>query len=288
MALLEVRGLEVAYGDSRALWGVDIYVDRGEIVALIGANGAGKTTLLNTIAGLLRPSSGNIYFDGDLISGLSADEVVVRGIALVPEGRRLFPGMTVRENLLMGAYRRSDRKKVVEDLDRVYSLFPVLSDRRQQIAGRLSGGEQQMCAIGRGLMSRPQILLIDEMSLGLAPVVVDRLIDKLETVHLEEETDIVLVEQDAQLALDIASRGYVMENGHIVMAGATAALRDAPSVRDAYLGLSSREQSAGSAAREAVDRSRQRGDMAGPQEAKDSRRSNFSREENQQAKREEK
>jgi ABC-type branched-subunit amino acid transport system ATPase component len=286
MALLEVRGLEVAYGDSRALWGVDIYVDRGEIVALIGANGAGKTTLLNTIAGLLRPSSGNIYFDGDLISGLSADEVVVRGIALVPEGRRLFSGMTVRENLLMGAYRRSDRKKVVEDLDRVYGLFPALSDRRQQIAGRLSGGEQQMCAIGRGLMSRPQILLIDEMSLGLAPVVVDRLIDKLETVHLEEKTDIVLVEQDAQLALDIASRGYVMENGRIVMEGATATLRDAPSVRDAYLGLSSREQSAGSAVREAVDRSRQRGDMADPQEAKDSRRSRFSTEENQQAERE--
>jgi len=288
MALLEVRELEVAYGDARALWGVDIYVDRGEIVALIGANGAGKTTLLNTIAGLLRPSSGDIYFDGDLISGLSADEVVVRGIALVPEGRRLFPGMTVRENLLMGAYRRSERRTVVEDLERVYGLFPVLSDRQQQLAGKLSGGEQQMCAIGRGLMSRPQILLVDEMSLGLAPVVVDRLIDKLETVHLEEKTDVVLVEQDAQLALDIASRGYVVENGRIAMAGASAALRDDPSVQDAYLGLSSREQSAGNAAREAVDRSRQRRDMAGPQDANDSRRSSFDREENQQAKRERK
>jgi branched-chain amino acid transport system ATP-binding protein len=268
MALLEVRGLEAAYGDARALWGVDIHVERGEIVALIGANGAGKTTLLNTIAGLLRPLSGEIYFDSKRISGLSADQVVTRGIALVPEGRRLFPGMTVRENLLMGAYKRKDRKMVLEDLERVYDLFSVLGDRKGQLAGKLSGGEQQMCATGRALMSKPQVLLIDELSLGLAPVAVDRLIERLETIHREEQTDILLVEQDAQLALDVADRGYVMENGRIAMANTAEILREDPKIQQAYLGFSEAERQADDDAGEVVSLQDIGGDEANPDNGK--------------------
>jgi branched-chain amino acid transport system ATP-binding protein len=234
-ALLSVKGLSSGYGDVQILRDVSLEVRENEIVALIGANGAGKTTLLNTISKLLTPMAGTIAFAGTDITSVRPDEVVGAGIVHVPQGRRLFPGLTVRENLLQGAFLRRDAA-VDEDLEWVYGLLPRLKERAAQLAGRLSGGEQQMCAIGRGLMTRPRLLVIDELSLGLAPLVVDHLLDLISRIN-EKGTTVLLVEQDVQVALEHAHRGYVLETGRIVQTGAAEELLDDPRIRQAYLGL---------------------------------------------------
>jgi branched-chain amino acid transport system ATP-binding protein len=235
-ALLEIRDLCSGYGDVQILWDVSLEVRKGEVVALIGANGAGKTTLLNTVSQLLRPRSGTIRFDGRDITRARSEEVVGAGIIHVPQGRRLFPGLTIRENLLQGVYLRQDAKKIAEDLDWVYGLLPKLKERADQLAGRLSGGEQQMCAIGRGLMGRPRLLLIDELSLGLAPLVVETLLDLISEIN-RSGTTVLLVEQDVQVALEHAHRGYVLETGRIVQSSPAAQLLEDPRIRQAYLGL---------------------------------------------------
>ena len=235
-ALLEIRDLCSGYGDVQILWDVSLEVRKGEVVALIGANGAGKTTLLNTLSQLLRPRSGTIRFDGRDITRARSEEVVGAGIIHVPQGRRLFPGLTIRENLLQGVYLRKDSKKIAEDLDWVYGLLPKLKERADQLAGRLSGGEQQMCAIGRGLMGRPRLLLIDELSLGLAPLVVETLLDLISDIN-RSGTTVLLVEQDVQVALEHAHRGYVLETGRIVQSSPAAELLQDPRIRQAYLGL---------------------------------------------------
>ena len=234
--MLEIRGLSTGYGAVRILRDVSLVVGAGEIVTLVGANGAGKSTLLNTVCGILRAHDGRVTFDGADITGLPTETIVGRGITQVPEGRRLFPHMTVRDNLLMGAYRRRDGAGIRRDLAWVYELFPILEDRQNQAAGSLSGGEQQMCAIGRGLLSKPRLLLLDELSLGLAPIMLDVLVEALQKIH-QEGTTIFVVEQDVATAFDIASTGYVLENGHVVLAGPTAELRLNPHVKKAYLGL---------------------------------------------------
>jgi branched-chain amino acid transport system ATP-binding protein len=233
--LLRVDRLNVAYGDVQVLWDVSLEVRRGEMLALIGANGAGKSTLLATISGLLRPRSGRIVFDGREVTGAPADAIVQAGIAHVPQGRRLFAGLTVKQNLMLGAYTRRDAEQE-KDLAWVFDTFPRLSERRQQLAGTMSGGEQQMCAIGRALMSRPKLLLIDEPSLGLAPVVVDDLLDVLRKVH-EQGTTVLMVEQDIQTALEEADRGYVIETGHITLTGPAAELLANEDIKKAYLGI---------------------------------------------------
>jgi branched-chain amino acid transport system ATP-binding protein len=233
--LLRVDRLNVAYGDVQVLWDVSLEVRWGEMLALIGANGAGKSTLLATISGLLRPRSGRIVFDGREVTGAPADAIVQAGIAHVPQGRRLFAGLTVKQNLMLGAYTRRDAEQE-KDLAWVFDTFPRLSERRQQLAGTMSGGEQQMCAIGRALMSRPKLLLIDEPSLGLAPVVVDDLLDVLRKVH-EQGTTVLMVEQDIQTALEEADRGYVIETGHITLTGPAAELLANEDIKKAYLGI---------------------------------------------------
>jgi branched-chain amino acid transport system ATP-binding protein len=234
--VLEVRGLSAGYGQVQILRDITLSVSAGQTATLVGSNGAGKSTLLNAICGIIRPSAGRITFDGVDITGWPCEAIVARGITQVPEGRRLFPQMTVRENLLMGAYRRRDRHGISRDLGWIYGLFPVLRDRHRQRAGSLSGGEQQMCAIARGLMARPRILILDELSLGLAPIMLDVLVDAIQKVH-EEGTTIFLVEQDVAVAFDVASTGYVLENGRVVLSGATPELKTNPHVRKAYLGL---------------------------------------------------
>jgi branched-chain amino acid transport system ATP-binding protein len=234
--MLEVSRLEAKYGDVQALWGVDLNVREREIIALVGSNGAGKSTLLRSISGLVRPSAGSVRFLGYEISGKPAQQIVKTGIAQVPEGRRLFPGLSVMDNLTMGAYLRRDKDQIQKDLDRVFAYFPQLKDRRNQLAGKLSGGEQQMCAIGRALMSSPKVLLIDEMSLGLAPVVVDTLIEVVSALRRDGMT-IVLVEQDVQAALELADRGYVLEHGRVAVEGPARELLVNDHVRQAYLGL---------------------------------------------------
>jgi branched-chain amino acid transport system ATP-binding protein len=235
-ALLTVKGLSSGYGDVQILRDVTLEVKEKEIVALIGANGAGKTTLLNTISQLLRPMAGTISFAGGDITRVPPDEIVEAGIVHVPQGRRLFSGLTVKENLLQGAYKRRDTPGIESDLEWVYGLLPRLRERASQLAGRLSGGEQQMCAIGRGLMSRPRLLLIDELSLGLAPLVVDHLLDLISRIN-EKGTTVLLVEQDVQVALEHAHRAYVLETGRIVQSGPAEELLDDPRIRQAYLGL---------------------------------------------------
>ncbi len=215
---------------------VSLEVREGEVVALIGANGAGKTTLLSTISRLLTATSGSVRFAGKDLTRARTDEVVRAGIIHVPQGRRLFAGLTVRENLLQGAYLRRDGPEIAEDLERIYALLPRLEERAGQLAGRLSGGEQQMCAIGRGLMARPRLLLIDELSLGLAPLVVERLLDLISRIN-REGTAVLLVEQDVQVALEHAHRGYVLETGRVVQSSGAAELQDDPRIRQAYLGL---------------------------------------------------
>ncbi len=234
--MLEIRGLEAGYGGVQILRDVTLTVETGEIVTLVGSNGAGKSTLLNTICGIVRPSAGHVVLEGQDITGWTSEAIVAVGITQVPEGRRLFPRMSVRENILMGAYRRRDGTSVRHDLDWVYGLFPVLAERGGQPAGSLSGGEQQMCAIARGLMARPRLLILDELSLGLAPVVVDTLVDALHKAHADGTT-IFLVEQDVATAFDLATTGYVLEDGRVVLSGATASLRTDPHVKKAYLGL---------------------------------------------------
>jgi branched-chain amino acid transport system ATP-binding protein len=234
--LLRVANLDVAYGDVQVLWRVSLEVFPSEVVALVGPNAAGKSTLLSTISGLVRPRAGSIEFGGQIISSASTQRIVELGLAHVPEGRRLFPAMSVRDQLLLGAFRRKDRAAVSADLDRVLSMFPRLRDRLQQLGGTLSGGEQQMVAIARGLMARPRLLMIDELSLGLAPVVVESLMDTIGQLNADGMT-ILIVEQDVQAALERSTRGYVLETGHIALAGSAADLLRDPRVRQAYLGV---------------------------------------------------
>ena len=225
-----------APGFTRILKGVSLRVPEGQIVTLLGANGAGKSTTLKTISGLLRPRKGSITFRDRDIASTPADQVVKMGISQAPEGRRLFPRMSVIENLEMGAFQRSDRRGIREDRDRVFELFPRLAERRHQKAGTMSGGEQQMCAIGRALMARPTLLLLDEPSMGLAPIFVERIFETVVEVN-KQGTTILLVEQNALMALDVASRGYVLETGHIALADDAKALRDNEQVRKTYLGV---------------------------------------------------
>ena len=233
--LLEVRGLVAGFGTTPVLFDVDLDAWAGELVALIGANGAGKSTLLGTLTGLVRPSAGTVRFDGRAVTGLRPEQIVAHGLVHVPQGRRLFSTMTVERNLLLGAYRRRDRE-VKADLQRILCYCPALTDKLQRDAGTLSGGEQQMVAIGRGLMARPRLLMIDEPSLGLAPNIVDRVMEVVKAIN-QDGTSVLLVEQDVVLALEIADRGYVLENGHIVMSGPAAQLRHDPAIRKAYLGV---------------------------------------------------
>ena len=233
--MLEVNGLKVSYGGINAVKGVDLEVKAGELVTLIGANGAGKTTTLKALAGLLRPAAGRIHYNGDDITALPAFQLVRRGLALVPEGRGVFGRLTVEENLAMGAYSRRDRANVAADYDRVYELFPRLAERRRQLAGTLSGGEQQMLAMGRALMSRPRLLLLDEPSMGLAPLLVQKIFETIRQIAAEGVT-LLLVEQNAKLALEVCHRGYVMESGAITLADSAPRLLTNPQVRQAYLG----------------------------------------------------
>jgi branched-chain amino acid transport system ATP-binding protein len=233
--ILDVEAIHTYYGSIQALKGISLQVFEGEIVTLLGANGAGKTTTLRSINGLNKPREGAIRFQGNDITSVSAHEIVKRGIAQSPEGRRLFPRMTVTENLEMGAFQRSDKAGIRDDLERVYELFPRLKERRGQKAGTMSGGEQQMCAIGRALMARPKLLLLDEPSLGLAPIFVERIFEIVHQIN-EQGTAILLVEQNALMALESANRGYVMETGHIVLADSAESLKTNEQVRKTYLG----------------------------------------------------
>ncbi|RED36175.1 amino acid/amide ABC transporter ATP-binding protein 2 (HAAT family) [Rhodopseudomonas thermotolerans] len=235
--ILEARGLDAGYGEIQVLWGVDLAVRRGEITALIGSNGAGKTTLMRTLSGLVAVRGGVYRSEGHDLAGRSAAEILSHGIVHVPEGRRLFGAMSVEENLLMGAYLRSaSRAAIRRDLDQVYTTFPKLRERRNQQAATLSGGEQQMCAIGRGLMSAPLLLMIDELSLGLSPLLVEQLVDALRALN-KDGTSILLVEQDVTIALDLCDRAFVMDMGRIVREGSGEELLADPIVRDAYLGV---------------------------------------------------
>ncbi len=234
--LLEIRGLEVAYGAIPAVKGIDLDVRAGEIVTIIGANGAGKTTTLNAISGLLPPRAGTIVFEGRSLVGRRPDEIVRAGVVQVPEGRAILTRLTVAENLRLGAYTRTDRETALSDLEATLGRFPVLRERAGQHAGTLSGGEQQMLAIGRALMARPRLLLLDEPSTGLAPLVVTEIFALVSRIR-EEGTAVLLVEQNARQALRIADRAYVLETGRVVMAGPAAELADSPDVRRAYLGL---------------------------------------------------
>ena len=233
--VLVVDGLGAGYGEMPVLKGVSLEIRRAEIVALVGSNGAGKTTLLRALSRVIACTGKAAFLGRDLVP-MTPDEAFGAGLVQVPEGRQLFDRMTVEDNLLMGAYRRADKAAVAADLERMYGLFPRLGERRRQLAGSMSGGEQQMCAMARGLMARPQLLMIDEMSLGLAPVVVEQLMEVLATIR-DEGVTVLLVEQDIHLALSGADRGYVMETGRIVHEGAAADLIDDPEVRRAYLGF---------------------------------------------------
>ncbi|PYN04841.1 MAG: ABC transporter ATP-binding protein [Candidatus Rokuibacteriota bacterium] len=232
--MLKVESIDVAYGEIRALKSVGLEVGRGEIVTLLGNNGAGKTTTLKTISGLLHPTQGSITLEDESLVGVPPHAIVARGVAHVPEGRRIFNRLSVRENLMMGAYLRSDGK-ITADLDRVFALFPRLAERIAQVAGTLSGGEQQMLAIGRALMASPRLLLLDEPSMGLAPVLVEQIFDTITDINRQGMT-ILLVEQNAAMALSIAHRGYVLETGSIALAGTSTELSDNADVRRAYLG----------------------------------------------------
>jgi branched-chain amino acid transport system ATP-binding protein len=235
--VLDIEDIEVFYGDAQALFGLSLNVQRGEIVTLVGSNGAGKTTTLRATAGLQRPTKGDIRFEGKSLMKIRPHERVELGITLVPEGRELWPQMNVKENLELGAFCGRARGHVAESLDRVFSLFPHLKDRRNQMAGSLSGGEQQMCAIGRALMSRPRLIMFDEPSLGLAPILVSQVFDTIHRLHSEEGLTILLVEQNLTKALEIADRGYVIETGMIKTEGTSRQLLDDTSIRSAYLGI---------------------------------------------------
>jgi branched-chain amino acid transport system ATP-binding protein len=234
MALLEVEDIRARYGTIEALKGVSLTIDEGEVVTLIGSNGAGKSTTLRSISGLTPASSGTVRFRGEEITRVPTQAIIARGIAMAPEGRHVFPRMTARENLDLGAHRRRG-PEVEEDLERVYSLFPRLKERERQKAGMMSGGEQQMLAIGRALMARPRLLMLDEPSMGLAPILVERIYDTIREINRAGVT-VLLVEQNANYALDIAARGYVLETGRIALADRSSKLRDDPEVQRAYLG----------------------------------------------------
>jgi branched-chain amino acid transport system ATP-binding protein len=234
--MLDIKNLVVSYGAINALDGISLRVEPGKIVTLIGANGAGKTTTLKTISGLLKPKSGEIFYDGKNISGLPPHEIVKRGLSHVPEGRMIFANLTVLENLQMGAYLVREQKNVRRELDFVFGMFPRLCEREAQIAGTLSGGEQQMLAIGRALMAQPKFLMLDEPSLGLAPLLVKTIFEKIVEINRDRGLSILLVEQNANRALEISSFGYVLETGKIVLADNAAALRQNPQIKSVYLG----------------------------------------------------
>jgi branched-chain amino acid transport system ATP-binding protein len=236
MTVLEARALEIRYGGIRAVKGIDLAVERGELVTLIGANGAGKSSTLRGICGLTRPAQGAVFYDGRDVTGMPAHERARAGLVMVPEGRGIFPQLTIEENLAMGAYSRRDGE-VASDRQRLFDLFPRLAERRTQTGGTLSGGEQQMLAIGRALMSRPKLLLLDEPSMGLAPIVVEQIFRVIRTINAEGVT-VLLVEQNARAALELASRAYVMDSGAVTLSGEAKDLLADPRVRDAYLGES--------------------------------------------------
>jgi branched-chain amino acid transport system ATP-binding protein len=235
MALLEIQDLHTYYGAIHALKGISIHVEEGEIVTLIGANGAGKSTTLNTVCGILHPRRGTIYLDGEAIHEMPPHEIVMRGVAQSPEGRRVFGRLNVTENLEMGAFARKDKEGIKRDMERVFTLFPRLKERARQIAGTLSGGEQQMLAIGRSLMASPRLILLDEPSMGLAPILVEAIFDTILEIN-SLGTTVLLVEQNALMALSIAQRGYVLETGEIVLQDSAQALQENEMVRKAYLG----------------------------------------------------
>jgi branched-chain amino acid transport system ATP-binding protein len=233
----QIEKLTTGYGDIQVLWGIDLILFQGEITCLVGSNGAGKSTLLRCISGILPPFQGRICFKGKDLSHAAPDQVLEAGIAHVPEGRRLFSAMSVKNNLLMGAYLRKERPEAIQkDLDFVFRLFPILAERMRQNAGTLSGGEQQMCAIARGIMSRPELLMIDELSLGLAPLVVERLSEALLNVN-QTGISILLVEQDVSIAFELAQRGFVLESGRVILSGPTEELSQNPMVQEAYMGI---------------------------------------------------
>jgi branched-chain amino acid transport system ATP-binding protein len=236
VALLELESVDAFYGRIQALRGMSIKVDRGEVVALIGSNGAGKTTTLRTISGLMHPGSGSIRFDGRDITHTGPSKIVELGICQSPEGRRLFPRMTVVDNLFMGAYTRSDKPGIAADMDHVFELFPRLLERRTQIAGTLSGGEQQMLAMGRSLMAKPKVLMLDEPSLGLAPILIETIFSIIREINAQGTT-VLLVEQNAHKALEVAHRGYVLETGVVVQTGTGRELLESEDVQKAYLGM---------------------------------------------------
>ncbi len=236
MAILEVENVHTYYGHIHALKGISLTVEEGEIVTLIGANGAGKTTTLNTISGLLRPRDGQVRLDGQDLSAYKPHEIVTKGVVQVPEGRRVFGRLTVEENLEMGAFARTDKAGIAADMERVYTLFPRLKERAKQVAGTLSGGEQQMLATGRGLMGNPRVLLLDEPSMGLAPLLVDSIFDTIKQLHASGTT-ILLVEQNARMALRVADRGYVLQSGEVVLSDSAENLRANEMVRKVYLGI---------------------------------------------------
>lgn len=234
--LLRINGLQSGYGDVQVLWEATLSVARGSIACLVGSNGAGKTTLMRTVSGIVKAKAGSVWFDGRELTRASPDAVLAAGIAHVPEGRRLFSAMSVRDNLMMGAYLRRDGDTAIRrDLERMYSLFPILAARANQNAGTLSGGEQQMCAMARGLMGSPKLLLIDELSLGLAPAVVDSLCDALRQLN-EQGLSLLVVEQDVVTALELADHAFVMDTGRITRSGASAEIGNDPAIREAYLG----------------------------------------------------
>jgi branched-chain amino acid transport system ATP-binding protein len=235
-AKLSVARLQAGYGDVQVLWDVTIEVGLGELVCLIGSNGAGKTTLMRCLSGLLPVSAGEIAVDGEPMTQATAADFVRAGVAHVPEGRRLFSAMSVRDNLLMGSYLRQDKAEVAIDLDRIYTMFPILAERQRQDAGTLSGGEQQMCAIGRGLMARPSLLLIDELSLGLAPRMVEILSERLREIN-RSGVAVLLVEQDVMNALELAGRAYVIDRGRVTKTGPSMSLASDPAIREAYMGI---------------------------------------------------
>ncbi len=233
--MLQISGINVYYGNIHAVRDISLSINQGEIVAIIGANGAGKTTIQKTIVGLLRSKTGSISFNGEDIASLSTAAIVTKGVSLVPEGRRVFPRLSVADNLLLGAYSRKD-KEVEQDLDKMYTMFPRLAERKKQLTGTLSGGEQQMVAMARGLMSRPKLLLLDEPSMGLAPVLVSQIFRTIVEINKDMGTTILLVEQNARMALAIANRGYVLESGNLVLTGPAKELACNDQVRCAYLG----------------------------------------------------
>lgn len=233
--MLSVNNIQVFYGAIQALHGVSFEVKEGEIVTLIGANGAGKSTTLRTVSGLLRPKSGTVEFRGQAITRVPAHKIVQMGLAHVPEGRKIFPNLTVRENLLMGAYTRTDKNEIAAGMEIVFQRFPRLKEREKQVAGTLSGGEQQMLAMGRGLMCKPSLLILDEPSMGLSPILVEEIFKIIQEIN-QQGTTVLLVEQNAFMALQIAHRAYVLETGRIMLSGTAADLRADPKVRSAYLG----------------------------------------------------